>query len=320
MPAKQKVDVRQIVTDLILAKLEESTIPWRKPFTATAGDGAHRNLMSKKAYRGINPFLLDCQGYAQPWWLTMNQCNKLGGQVRKGEKSTIVVFNSPVERKCAPDAPGARVGPKGPVQTIWLMRYYRVFNVEQCDGIEERVPQPDPDAVTDPQPVELTTHLTQWMEDEGVKFRPNFGDPAYAPKLDTLIMPRDSAFDSPEDYALTLAHECIHASGHEDRLARDGVVKSTGFGSERYAKEELIAELGAAMVGAQFRIGSDARQIDNRAAYIASWQKAIADDKYLITSAASAAQKAADFLAPLAAFDGEPEPEAADAEAAYATR
>jgi len=277
--AKEKRDAYQMVTDAVLAKLDEGVAPWHKPWNAA--QGMPMSLSTGRAYRGINVLLLGMQFRSSRWWGTYKQIAARGGQVRKGEKGTHVVLWKPIEK---------RDKATGDVTDKYLvLRYYTVFNLDQCDGIAD----PDADAPKG-EPVEPI----QACEDiwNGYTMRPEVkhggGSAHYSPTLDYIAMPARDSFHSAEGYYATLFHEGVHSTGHSSRLNRKDAFGG-GFGSARYGHEELTAEFGAAMLCA---IAGIEPNIDQHAAYIASWRKAIADDPKLVVQAAARAQKAADYM------------------------
>src|ERR1700681_1075073 len=273
--------VYSIVTEQILKQLESGVVPWRKPWRAEPPC----NLVSGKEYRGINPFLLASQGYGSRYWLTFNQAGKLDGQVRKGEKSSIVTFWNIGEEKTVRDADGNTRKSKP-----FLLRYYRVFNVEQTEGIADKLGLGN-----------ATPRVASIEQCEAiVKRMPN--PPAiqqdarawYRPSTDTVGMPSKSLFNSPEEYYSTLFHELTHSTGHASRVGRDGIEQLNTFGSESYSKEELIAEMGAAMLCGV--AGIERKTLSNSAAYLKSWIDVLKSDSRMVVSAASQAQKAADYI------------------------
>jgi antirestriction protein ArdC len=274
-------NVYEIVTEQVIRQLEQGVAPWRKPWRAEPP----RNLVSGKEYRGINPFLLASQGYGSRYWVTFNQANKLGGHVRKGEHSSIVTFWNIGEEKIIRDADGRDRKSKP-----FLLRYYRVFNIEQTEGIADklglgnatpRVPSLDGcEAIVKGMP------NAPRMEQDGRAW--------YRPSTDTVGMPARSLFNSSEEYYSTLFHELTHSTGHPSRVGREGIEQLNTFGSESYSKEELIAEMGAAMLCGVTGIAPTT--IENSAAYLQSWINRLKGDSKLLVSAASAAQKAADYI------------------------
>lgn len=295
--SKERKDAAQVVTELLVAKLEEGTVPWRKPWACLGRPP--QNLKSKRPYRGVNALILALMPYSQPYWLSYKQATELGGQVRQGEKSTPVIFWKTFTKALKDKEPGAfwNDEKKQWEKKIWMSKYYRVFNVEQCDGLDDRIP-PAP-ALEPPTPDEaakaVVDVLAAYYEREGI-VRKDGGDRAfYSPARDMVSLPTLAQFDSHAAYALTDAHEGVHSTGAEKRLARPEITNLSGstFGSEPYSKEELTAEVGSAMLAASLGLAVD---IDSSAAYIASWLKTLKDDRQMVVSAAQRAQKAVDLI------------------------
>lgn len=281
--------VYSVITERMIALLQQGTIPWQKPWSGQ--DQAPQNLLSHKPYRGVNTFLLHAMAFKSPYWLTFKQAQELGGHVRKGEKACPVVFWKWLEPKSADASAESKT------KRIPLLRYYSVFNVAQCDDIpESRIPAP-----------ETTTRQHEAIEQAeqivtGMPKRPSIehggARACYWPSFDRVDMPEAEAFSTAEDYYGVLFHELTHSTGHESRLARKGVAGTEGewsaFGSTPYAKEELVAEMGAAFLCG--RAGIVERTIQNSAAYVASWLERLKGDNKLVVMAAAQAQKAADFI------------------------
>jgi antirestriction protein ArdC len=274
-------NVYEIVTEQVIKQLESGVAPWRKPWRCEPPC----NLVSGKEYRGINPFLLASQGYGSRYWLTFAQANKLGGHVKKGEKSSIVVFWNVGQEKIVRNADGIERKSK-PI----LLRYYSVFNIEQTEGIADKLGLGN------------STPRVPNIEacDSIVKAMPNApamqqdARACYRPSTDTVGMPSKSLFNSSEEYYSTLFHELTHSTGHTSRVGREGIKQLNTFGSESYSKEELIAEMGAAMLCGVTGIAP--ATIQNSASYLQHWIQRLRGDSKLLISAASQAQKAADFI------------------------
>jgi len=276
--ANKRGSVYEQVTERIAALLEKGTVPWRKPWKAQSG--LPRNLVSKKAYRGINILLLHAMSYESPFWLTFRQAQELGGSVRKGEKACPVVFwkQHEVEDK-----------ETGETQKIPMMRFYYVFNVSQCDGLKN-IPAPVETPFSAPtKPEEIVAFMPKRPE-----IKHGMRKAFYSPREDIIAMPDRERFDDEAGYYATLYHEMTHSTGHRSRLNRPTLTESEGFGSNPYCKEELIAEMGAAFLCGQAGIAE--RTEENSAAYIQNWLEALKNDKSLIVQAAGQAQKAADFI------------------------
>lgn len=272
----------QVITDRIIQKLETGTVPWRKTWAETeSGPGDHRSLASGKAYRGINSLITACSGFSAPYWVTYKQALERGGQVKKGEKGTPIVFLGQGKRQ---------VEGKEKDETFRFLRYYTVFNVEQCEGLE--YPKTEP-KVREFTPIESAQRIA-----DNMPLRPKLQhvkqQAYYSPFLDYVNMPRPESFTSPEEYYSTLFHELGHSTGHESRLKRESLQKVAGFGTHEYSKEELVAEMTAAFLC--YESGIIDPTIDNSAAYISNWLKVLRNDPKFVVSAAAQAQKAADFI------------------------
>jgi antirestriction protein ArdC len=276
--------VYQVITDRVIALLQQGTVPWQKPWQGA--ELAPQNLVSRKPYRGVNVFLLHAMSYTSPYWLTFKQARGLGGHIRMGEKACPVVFWKwlDVERD-------------GEKERVPFLRYYSVFNVAQCEGIEGHVPSATGATRREHSAVETAERIVQGMPKRPL-IKHGQAQAFYHPIDDYIGMPSPEQFRSGEDYYSVLFHELTHASGHESRLARKGVTGSDGqwgaFGSQSYSKEELVAEMGAAFLCGH--AGIVERTIDNSAAYVASWLSRLKDDCKLVVQAAAQAQKAADFI------------------------
>ncbi len=276
------MNVYEQVTAKIMELLQSGTIPWKKPWISSEGP---RNLISKKPYRGINSFLLNCSPYGSPYWLTYLQAAAKGGQVKKGEKSTAVVFWKWLDFKVAPDEDDNSDSGKVP-----LLRYYNVFNLEQIDGIKAPVEEQPASPFS---PIEQAEQVITNMPHR--PFIQYGGDRAcYSPTLDYIKLPNQGAFRSPEEFYSTAFHELAHSSGHSSRLCRKGILDPSYFGSHDYSQEELVAEFGASMLCGFASI--EQQTIENSAAYIQGWLKVLKNDKKLAIVAAGQAQRAADFI------------------------
>jgi antirestriction protein ArdC len=283
-------DVYQMVADRIVQALEDGTVPWRKPWNIRSQ--APMNLISKKAYRGMNVFLLAMtaysKGYSSPYWLTYKQAQKLGGNVRKGEKSTFVVFWKWIER-VRKDEDGEEQIDRFP-----YLRYYNVFNVEQTENIDEsKIPSVD-DETWDHDPIEAAEQIWNEMPNPPKVTRNGFARAFYRPTTDEIELPDLEHYEIAEEFYSTLFHELVHSTGHKSRLNRDEITNPNLFGSEPYGREELVGEMGAAMLSAV--AGIENNTLDNSAAYINGWIEKIKGDPKMVVTAAARAQKAADFI------------------------
>jgi antirestriction protein ArdC len=282
------INVYEVINHRIMELLEQGTIPWRKPWNAEGN--MPKNLVSRKEYRGINLFLLNAMPYSSSYWMTFKQAQDKGGTVRKGEKSTMVIFWKWLDRTGAvsePDEADAAGSWKGKVP---MLRYYNVFNVEQCDGI--KVPESN-DTVNEFSPIERAEEIISTMP-----CRPDIrygGNRAYySPGLDYVQLPNKHTFNSSEEYYSTCFHELTHASGHITRLGRKSILEPSYFGSHEYSKEELVAEMGSAFLCGYS--GIEQNTLENSAAYILGWLKVLKNDKKLLVHAGALAQKAVDYI------------------------
>jgi antirestriction protein ArdC len=279
----QSTDTYQIVTDRIIAKLEAGTIPWKhfasNPLTEP------KNFVSKRAYHGINRLLLSGSKHNSDYYLTFNQCADLGGRIKKGAKSEIVVFWRfiDVEDKENP----------GETKQIPFLKYYRVFSIEDAEGIDyAKLPE---QSERDSNPIEEAEAIVANMPNRPRLVIDQTPKAYYSPSEDFIHMTERSACVSDSAYYDTLFHECVHATGHKSRLNRmEGDTAWHRFGSKPYANEELVAEMGAAMLCEEAGIFQETEE--NSAAYLANWLTKLENDNRLVIHAAAKAQKAADWI------------------------
>jgi antirestriction protein ArdC len=275
------------ITRQIIAQLEAGNFPWVRPWKSRGNaQGLPYNATTGRPYSGINILLLWGaimeRGFLQPAWLTYKQAQAIGGQVRKGERGTMVVFAN----RFTPDGEKERAAANDEdPRSIPFLRSYTVFNVDQCDGLPPEMAA----AQTDIAEAAVEPEVKALIEASGVPFRIG-GDVAYySPTGDYVVVPAPEAFHAPIDWHRTALHELGHATGHPSRLNRD---QGGGFGSEAYAREELVAEMCAAFTCATLGIQPTVRQAD----YLASWLSVLNEDNRAIVRAASQASKAADWI------------------------
>lgn len=289
------LDLYQIVTDKVIELLEQGVVPWQRPWKE---NGMPINMLSKRPYRGINLWLLNALPYESNCFFTWDQIKALGGSVLKDEKGHIIVFWKNVKKK--PEEKNA----DGSFATAPMLRYYKVFNLEQCKDIPVSI-VPVQEAWKSPDPImECESILNNIADMPLISFK---GKAAayYNVETDEITMPKMKDFKTSHSYYATLWHELVHATGATKRLDRKTLVDRTSFGSESYAQEELIAEMGAAFL-CQFT-SILPFEIANHAAYIQGWLDVLKNDKKCIITAAGGAQKAVDWI--LGRMEAEPKEE-----------
>ena len=306
-----KLNVYEMVTDRILAELEKGNIPWHKPWIRPTVDVTYSTIKIEvdpqscaysrstgRPYSLLNQMLLCRSGE----WATYKQIQEAGGQVKKGEKSSLVVFWKFVETK--------KVNASGEEETerIPMLRYYNVFHVEtQTDGLK-----PKSRPVTEEKVVVSGTSKTKlfdwdaieaadevvrnYLQFSGVKHTEVEEDSAfYRPATDSIQTPVKGQFKDPAEYYCTLFHEMTHSTGHPTRLDRFRDSGSHAFGSENYSKEELVAELGASAL-VNFLGLENKATFRNSTAYIQNWIQNLRNDNKLIVHASGKAEKAVNYI------------------------
>ncbi|UWQ19784.1 ArdC family protein [Jannaschia sp. M317] len=299
-----RADAAQLITDEIVTLLERGTLPWRQPWRIAGGGVPLRH--GGEGYRGINAFLLGMRaalmGYTSPYWMTFQQTRAMDACVRKGEKSSVVVYYGTAKAK---DAGGNAEGECSPsdersdgTDSYRFLKSYRVFNAAQIDGLDARFhPEPEGDPTDGPEPIPA---CHAFFDAIGAEVAVGGDRACYVPSLDRIHMPPFQRFDSGERYYATLGHEHVHRTKAPDRLDRS--FGASTFGNEAYAKEELVAELGAALLGQ--RLGFTADHLEDHAAYLGSWLKVLRADKRFLFRAGAHAQRAVDWMVEAAAQGG----------------
>jgi antirestriction protein ArdC len=286
------------VTARILASLEAGTAPWVKPWSATPGRNIPHNAATGRPYSGCNVVLLwMSQGvFSAPRFLTYKQAQGLGGNVKKGEHGFTVYFVKPMTAKPKDDGEAGKA--------FTMLRAYTVFNVDQCEGLPEKTLNPEP--VKPRHNDERDATIDEFIAATGADYREGFGgDRAfYSPSTDFVAMPAYEAFKGAAHYYGTAFHELAHWTGNARRLNREFGKR---FGDRAYAAEELVAELTSAFICAEFDIDGSLQHAE----YVANWIALLKDDAKAFFTAASAAQKAADYLRSRALADATPMPLAA---------
>ena len=272
------MDIYAEITARIIDQMENGIIPWQKPWVANGKAISHA---TGKAYSLLNQMLLGRPGE----YLTFKQCQEAGGRVRKGEKSSMVVFWKWIEQE------DEETGEK---KEVPFLRYYNVFHIDQCEGISAKHTQettfPDgADTLATAQDI-----IYDYLSREGVKMTHTEGDHAfYRPATDEVVLPIRKQFISTAEYYSTVFHELAHSTGHPSRLNR--LTKPSFFGTEDYSKEELVAEIGASALVNYVGLETT-NSLRNNTAYIQNWLTVLKGDKRFIVSASGKAEKAVNLI------------------------
>ena len=289
------IDPYQRITDRILADLEQGVTPWTKPWSAgTLGERITRPLrVTGEPYTGINVILLWMEavanGYSVPTWMTYKQAQALGGQVRRGEHGTQIVYFGSTTKRADGSEDGAA---EGEAREIRFLKTYTVFNVAQIDGLPARF-HPEPEANPPaPSMAERIDAADRYFEATGARVAHGGNQAFYAVGEDRIQLPPFDAFHDAHGYYATRGHETVHWTRHPSRLDRS--FGRERWGDEGYAREELVAELGAAFLAADLGLALEPRA--DHAAYIGHWITVLRNDKRAIVSAASHAERAVKYL------------------------
>lgn len=305
-------DIRAELAAALIERIDEGTAPWQWAWDPTQGDDRPINAVTGKHYRGINQFWLTLnQPSSDPRWCTFKQAQEKDWQIRKGSHGTAVEKWLVVEKSKEIDIDGSTTTVEG---KHLVVKFYTVFHASQIEGMPELERRELANGS-----LESDTRVTKVVSDLGVNLNHGGNRAFYAPSSDTIQLPEPDAFSSPADYDTVLLHEIGHATGHQSRLNRN---ISNSFGTAEYAKEELRAEISAAMNARVLGIAFDPTQVDksersgieNSASYLRSWLQALPeeDQKPELMSAITAAQRISDYV--LAFALALPEKEEADLE------
>lgn len=275
--------IYEIVTERIIAEMEKGIIPWQRPWTGVRG-GAYSHVTGKP-YSMLNQWLLSHGGE----YLTFNQVRTEGGNVIKGSRAEMIIFFKPY-KVTDTDNNGKQID-----KTIPLLRYYNVFPLSQIEGIKPKFVSEELPRAFDP--IEEAEHIAyEYSKRENMPIIHAQQNKAYySPLLDRVMLPTKSQFSDRSEYYSTLYHELAHSSGHQTRLNRFCVDSIWHESKEDYSKEELVAEITAATILATIGINTE-KSFCNNVAYIQSWISALRNDKSLIISAASKAEKAVAYI------------------------
>ena len=272
------MDIYAAVTDRIIAQMEQGVIPWQKPWVSNGKAVSHA---TGKPYSLLNQMLLGRPGE----YLTFKQCQEAGGRIKKGEKSSMMVFWKWIEQEDEET---------GETKEVPFLRYYNVFHIDQCEGITAKYTT----GAAFPDGASTVEHAQEiiydYLDRTGVKLSHTEGDRAfYRPSTDEIVLPIRKQFISTAEYYSTVFHELMHSTGHPTRLNR--LDKVASFGSEVYSKEELVAEIGAAALVNHVGLETSTR-LRNNAAHIQNWLSVLRGDKRFIVSAAGKAEKAVNLI------------------------
>ena len=290
MQRTEKQDIYTRITNQIVSDLEKGVRPWVRPWNSEHAAGRITRPLrhNGKPYSGINVLSLWAsamtQDFAAPIWMTFKQASELDAHIRKGEKGALVVYADSIKRKGTDEKTGDEINRKIP-----FLKGYTVFNVEQIEGLPEAyyakaAPTLDPVARID--------HAESYFAALRATIRHGGNRAFYSIAADAIQMPPFESFQDADSYYATLAHECTHWTGSRTRLNRD--FGGHRFGSEGYAVEELVAELGAAFLCADLELALEPRE--DHASYIATWLKVLAADNRAVFTVAAHAQRAAEFI------------------------
>ncbi len=287
---ENRQDIYTRITASIVAELEKGARPWVKPWNAEHAAGRITRPLrhNGQPYSGINVLSLwasaSVQGFTAPIWMTFRQAMELGGHVRKGEKGSPVVYANAMTKTETDAATGDEVE-----RSVHFLKGYTVFCVDQISGLPDHFYAPAAPRLDPPMRIE---RAEQFFAATGAAISYGGSRAFYRPSTDSIVMPPIEAFRDAEAFYSTLAHETVHLTGHPSRLNRD--FGSKRFGSEGYAMEELVAELGAAFLCADLDLSLEPRE--DHADYCANWLTVLKNENRAIFTAASHAQRAADFL------------------------
>jgi len=266
------MNIAQTITDSIIKQLEAGTAPWVKPWHSNGVDAPY-NPVAKRYYNGINFIQLSMMPAGTNYWCTYKQAQSVNAQVKKGAKGIQVVYFSPLEVK-------DKVSDE--IKKIPMLKTYTVFNADQIEGLEL------PSSNAERTEIETIESCEAFIKNQRASISFGGNRAFYAPSIDAIQLPEKDKFKSTEDYYATALHELSHWTGHESRLNRSFGKR---FGNQAYAFEELVAELGSAMLCAHLKIDGQLQHAN----YIASWLEVLKNDSKNILKAGALAQKILDF-------------------------
>ena len=279
-------NVYQMVTDRIVEQLNNGIIPWRQPWVG--GSAMAISYTSRKAYSALNQLLLGKPGE----WLTWKQVYDRGGKVKKGAKARFCVFYQWVDKKVENEETHEIEDYSFPI-----LKWYKVFHIDDTEGIESKIETVEPDNTI--QPIEKAEAVINGYlsREDSLKFINDreSSQAYYSPSADEVVVPMITQYEIPEEYYSTTFHELTHSTMHEKRCNRREENKVAAFGSKDYSREELVAEIGSAMLCNRIGIECE-KAFKNSVAYIQSWLKALKNDQKMIVWASGRAEKAAKYI------------------------
>ncbi|MFG1544568.1 ArdC family protein [Halobacteriovorax sp. ZH2_bin.1] len=291
-----KFCVFETITNQIIDQLDKNIVPWNKPWSS----GHPVNAWSGKEYRGINTILLGLASYSSRGWLTRKQIVNLGGRIKKGERGHLVYWceTKLVPKKNNDENQNGESDTDGKFVKVFHNKYYKVWNLEQVEIDRTKLKKFNNLLQTENFRVISSSEIaedliSQWADKPKILSREQRA--FYNPSFDFINMPNKNSFNSTASYYSTLFHELAHSTGHSTRLSREGITDFTKFGDHKYSKEELVAEITSCFLMDACNLLS-VNEFNQSVSYINSWRKALSNDKYLIVSAASMAQKAFDLI------------------------
>ncbi|CEE91899.1 ArdC family protein [Xenorhabdus koppenhoeferi] len=296
-------DIYQQVTDKIISALETGTVPWKKPWRSAVkqyGGMLPANALTGNHYNGVNILLLwiaaEEIGCNVNRWLTYRQAQQLGGQVRKGEKSTLAVIFKPFEVQARDKEDNLLFDDKGKplMEQRVMLKANPLFNVIQCDGLPEHLLQEGERIPEDMLSPKISHEVHTMLDATGVNLASVAQNRAfYSPASDRIVMPLSGQFFTEADYWSTLLHEMVHSTGHANRLNREGItLKNRKFGDPVYSFEELVAEMGSAFLCAHLEVFGEV----NHESYIEHWLSILKADKKALFRACKQAREANEYL------------------------
>lgn len=290
--ARPKFDAAASITNELIRIIERGVLPWRKPWSA--GESTRPLRHTGEAYQGINNFLLTMRtmmaGYTSPFWMTVPQANTLGAKIRKGEKSSVVVYYGQSHKKGDKSA-NSDEGDTDEPRAFRFQKSYRVFNADQTEGLPDRF---HPELASPPKhtPYEQIPHMQAFFEAIDITTVFSGREAYYMPAIDKVYMPEITLFEDPRSFYGVWAHELAHATKARHRLNRD--YGDARFGNTAYAREEIVAELTSCFLGQD--LGFAAHTLEMNAAYLDNWLRVLRSDKTAIFRHAADAQRAHDYL------------------------